>query len=69
MTKGVLKSVKSQEVNLLASSPRLASGSSLWENNQDFDSLSETIRFTRVCEEAVFTHRVSAGMSYKKNQT
>ena len=65
VTKGVLTSVKSQEVNFLASSPRLASGSSLWENIQDFDSLSETIRFTRVCEEAVFTHRVSAGMSYK----
>ena len=54
-----------QEVNLLVSSPRQASGSSLRENTQDFESLSETIRFTRVCEDAIFVHRVSAGMSYK----
>ena len=37
---------------------RLASGNSLRE-------LSETIRFASVCDDAVFTHRVSAGMSYK----
>ena len=63
--KGVLTSVKSHEVNLLVSSPRLASGSSLRKNIQDFESLSETIRFTRVCEDAIFVHLVSAGMSYK----
>ena len=63
--KGILTSVKSHEVNLLVSSPRLASGSSLWENIQDFESLSETIRFTRVCEDTIFVHRVPAGMSYK----
>ena len=61
--KGVLTSVKSHEVNLLASSPRLASGSSLRGNIQDFESLSE--RFARVCEDAIFVHRVPAGMTYK----
>ena len=65
VTKGVLTSVKSQEVKLLVSSPRQVSGNSLRENIQDFESLSETIRFTRVCELASFWHRVSAGMSYK----
>ena len=60
---GALASVKSHEVNLLVSSPRLASGSSLRENIQDFESLSE--RFTRACEDAMFVHRVLAGMSYK----
>ena len=34
-------------------------------NIQDFESLSETIRFTRVCEIASSWHRVSAGLSYK----
>ena len=63
--KGVLTSVKSQEVNFLVSSPSLASGSSLRENIQDFESLSETLRFTGVCEDAFFVHLVSAGMSYK----
>ena len=63
--KGALTSVKSHEVNLLVSSPRLASGSSLWENIQDFESLSETIRSSRECEDAFFVHRVPAGMSYK----
>ena len=28
------------------------------EKNQDFESLSEIIRFTRVCEDAIFAHRV-----------
>ena len=65
VTKGVLTSVKSQEVKLLVSSPRQVSGNSLWEIIQDFESLSETVRFTRVCEDASFRHRVSAGMSYK----
>ena len=65
VTKGVLTSVKSQEVKLLVSSPRPVSGNSLRENIQDFESLSGTIRFTRVCELASFQHRVSAGMSYK----
>ena len=63
--KGVLTSVKSHEVNLLVSSPRQASGSSLWENIQDFESLSETIRSSRECEDAIFVHLVSAGVSYK----
>ena len=65
MTKGVLTSVKSQEVKLLVSPPKLVSGSILLENIQDFESLTETIRFTRVCELASFRHRVSAGMNYK----
>ena len=54
-TNCVLSSVSSLEVKLLVSSPRLASGSSLRRNNQDFESLSETLRFTRV----------ASGMSYK----
>ena len=65
VTKGVLTSVKSQEVKLLVSSPRPVSGSSLRENIQDFESLSETIRLTRVCELASFRHMVSAATSYK----
>ena len=65
VTKGVLTSVKSQEVKHLVSCPRPSSANSLRENIQDFESLSETIRFTRVCELASFPHRVSAGMSYK----
>ena len=65
LTEVVLTSVKSQEVKLLVSSPRLASGNSLRENIQDFESLSETIRFTSFCEDVSFVHRVSAGMSYK----
>ena len=65
VTKGVLSNMNSQEVKLLVSSPRLAPRNSLREKIQDFESLSETFRFTRVCEDAVFTHRVSAGMSYK----
>ena len=51
--------------NFLVSSPRLASGNSLRRNIQEFESLSETIRFTRVCEDATFVHRVASGMSYK----
>ena len=47
VTKGVLTSMKSQEVKILVSSPRLVSGNSLQENIQDFESLSETIRITR----------------------
>ena len=54
VTKCVLTSVKSREVNFLVSSPRLAPGSSLRENIKDFESLSETIRFTRVCEDTIF---------------
>ena len=56
---------KSQEGKLLVSSPRPVSGNSLQEHIQDFESLSHTIRFTRVGELASFQHRVSAGMSYK----
>ena len=65
VTKGVLSSVSSQELKLSVSSPRLASGNRLQKNIRDFESLSGTNRFTRVCEDAVFTHRVSAGKSYK----
>ena len=58
VTKGVLSSVNSQEVKLLVSSPRLASGNSLRRNIQDFESLSETSRFTSVCEDAICVHLV-----------
>ena len=47
-----------KEVQLWVSSPRPVSGTSLRENIQDFESLSETFRFTRVCEPASFKHRV-----------
>ena len=62
VTKGVLTSVKSQEGKLLVSFPRLASGNSLKENVQDFESLSKTIQFTKVREDESFWYRVSAGM-------
>ena len=59
------KSVNSQKVNSLVSSARLALGNRLRENTQDFESLSETNQFTKVCELASFWKRVSAGMSFK----
>ena len=37
----------------------------VWENIRDFESLSETLRFTRVCEGASFVHWVSVERSYK----
>ena len=61
----VLNWCEQAEVKLLASPPGLASGSSLWENIQDFESLSQTCQFARVCEDASFRHRVSAGMNCK----
>ena len=54
VTKGVFPSVNSQEVKLLVPSPRLAPGNRLRRNIQGFKSLSETIRFTRYCEDASF---------------
>ena len=65
VNKEALKSLNSQEVNSLVSSARLASGTRLPKNIQDFESMSETLRLTRVCEDAIFVLRVSAGMSYK----
>ena len=65
VTKGVLSSANSQGVKLLVCFPRLASGNSLRRNIQDFESLPKTIRFPRVCEDAIFAHRVASGMSYK----
>ena len=65
VNKEMLKSVNSQEVNPLVSSPRPASGNSLRENIQDFESLSETIQFTSVCEDSSYWFWVSAGMSYR----
>ena len=65
VTKDVVTCVKSQEVKLLASPPKLAFGNSLQENIHDFESLDEKIQFTRVCELALFKHRVSAGRKYK----
>ena len=64
VTKGVLTSVKSQDVKLLVSSPRQASGNSLRENMTS-NHCPKTIRFTRVCEGASFVHWVSAGLSNK----
>ena len=65
VTRGVLSSVNSQEVKISVSFSRLASGNSLRRNIQDFESLSETIRLTRVCEDTIFVHRVASGMSYE----
>ena len=44
MTKDVLTCVISQEVKLLVSHPKLASGNSLQENIHDFESLDEMIQ-------------------------
>ena len=65
MTKDVLTCVKSQEVKLMVSSPKLASGITLQGNIHDFESLDEIIRFTRVCELALFPHRVQMGGTTK----
>ena len=65
VTRVVLSSVNSQEEKISVSSPRLASGNSLRRNIQDFESLSETIRLTRVCEDTIFVHQVASGMSYE----
>ena len=48
VTKGVLTCVKSQEVKLLVFPPKLVSVNSSRENIQDFESLSETIRFANL---------------------
>ena len=65
--KKILKSVNAQEGNSLVCAPRTepASGNRLRESLQKFESLSKTVQFTKVCEDASFWHRVSAGMSYK----
>ena len=65
VNKGILKSVNPQKVNLLVSSPRLASRNTLRENIQDFESLTEIVQFTRVCGNASIWYGVSAGMKYK----
>ena len=61
--KGVLTSVKSQEVKLLVSRPKRVSGSSLREKITTSSRWHR--QFTRVCELALFRHRVSPGMNYK----
>ena len=60
VTKDVLTCVKSQEVKLLVSPAKPASGNSMQENIHDFESLDEMIQFTKVCELALFEHRVTA---------
>ena len=65
VNKEILKSVNSQEVNSLVSSPRPASGNRLRENIQDFGSLPVIIQFKEVCELASFWYRVSAALSCK----
>ena len=57
--KGVLTSVKSQEVKLLVSRPKRVSGSSLREKIRTSSRWHR--QFTRVCELALFRHRVSPG--------
>ena len=43
----------------------IASGTSLQEHIHNFESLDEVIQFTRVCELALYKHRVSAGRKYQ----
>ena len=59
VTKGVLTSVKSQEVKLLVSFPRQVCGRNLRENIQDFESLDGIFGLT------LFKHRVSARRKYQ----
>ena len=47
---------RSKTIGILS---KQVSGTSLRENNQDFESLTETIRFTRVCELASFRTSIS----------
>ena len=51
----------------------ISSKAGIWKqfagNIRDYESLSETIRFTRVCEDAVFTHRVSLVWATKPDLT
>ena len=65
MNKTVLTSVKSHEVQLLLSPPKMASGNSLQENVSSFQALSDKIHFPKRFEDAWLEHRVSAGMMYK----
>ena len=64
VTKDVLTCVKSQDVKLLVSPPKQASGNNLQENIHDFDWLNEIIQLKRVCELAWFRLRISAGKKY-----
>ena len=63
----ILKSVNSQEVKSLACAPRTtaASGNGLQEHLQNFESLSRTVQFTRICELASFWLRADLGKKYK----
>ena len=45
--------------------PTMASVSSLQENTLNFEALSKRIQFSKLCEDARFEHRVSAGMYYR----
>ena len=59
----ILKMLNPQEVNSLVRTPRNgspASGNGLRESLQNFESLSKTNQFTRICENASFKHKVSA---------
>ena len=63
-----LKNVNPQEVNSLVQTPRSgdpASGNRLRECLQTFETLEESIHFTKVCEDASFWKRVSIGMCDK----
>ena len=61
----VLTCVKSHEVQLWVSPPKMASGNSSQENMFSVEALSDKIQFSRPCEDAWLAHRVSAGMMYK----
>ena len=65
VTKGFFDKCTITRSKTFVSSPRTVSGNSLWENIQEFESVSETNRFTRVCDLASFQHRVLAGMTCK----
>ena len=62
--KSMLTSVPPHEVQLLVSLPTRASGNSLQENTLNFEAASNRIQFSKLCEDAWFNHRVSAGTYY-----
>ena len=60
----MLTSVPPHEVQLLVSLPTRAPGNSLQENTLNFEAMSHRIQFSKLCEDAWFNHRVSAGTYY-----
>ena len=57
--KKILTSVSSRKRQLLVSPPKKASGNSLHENILSFETLSDRIQFSKLCENAWLKHRVT----------